>query len=150
MIIEETTDMAGKIRILWQSIATGNVYAYKFSSYPSISELQSLSDKSDEDQVIQALQPLNIAIEGIEQLLKTFIDKIRQTPDITLTQYNTYLNTMSWNDEASIRAFVYQVAKELYNRQEIDISGWTEGVVLREVRDFINNNSDDVINRLIF
>jgi len=150
MIVEQYTDMAGKIRIQWQSTATGNIYQFKFSHEPDLSRLQDLSDRSDENQIIQAVQPLSINTEGAEQAIRSFIDKIRQMPDITLTQYNTYLNTLAWNDAASVRSFVYQMAKGLSERQEIEVSGWTDGTVLREVRDYINNNSDEIINRLIF
>lgn len=150
MIIEQYTDMAGKVRIQWQSTATGNVYSYKFDSDPSMEQLQALSDQSDENQIIQAVQPLNISTEGSEAAIMAFIDKVRATPTITLTQYNTHLNTLTWNDEASVRAFVYNMAKGLSERNEIEVSGWTEGTVLREVRDYINANTDEVINRLIF
>ena len=150
MIIEQYTDMAGKVRIQWQSTATGNVYSYKFDSEPSLERLQALSDQSDENQIIQAVKPLNISTEGAGAAVRAFIDKVRATPTITLTQYNTQLNTLAWNDEASVRAFVYQMAKGLSDRNEIDVSGWTEGTVLREVRDYINANADEVINRLIF
>jgi hypothetical protein len=150
MIIEQYTDMAGKVRIQWQSTATGHLYTFKFNHTPELSELQALSDQSDESQMIQAVQPLSINTSGDEQAIRSFIDKIRQMPTITLTQYNNYLNTLLWNDAASVRAFVYNMAKGLSDRGEIMVLGWTEGTVLREVRDYINANTDEVINRLIF
>jgi len=150
MIVSQETDLAGKIRIQWHSVATGNTYSYKFESEPSLERLQSLSDQSDEAQIIQAVQPLGINTEGAEAAILSFIDKVHQTPTITLTQYTTYLNTLLWNDEASVRSFVYNMAKGLSDRGEIDVSGWTEGTVLREVRDYINANTDEIINRLIF
>lgn len=148
MIIEQYTDMAGKIRIQWQSQATGNVYLYKFSTEPSQEELQVLSDASDTDAEIS--QPLDLSLLSDNAIIAQFIDKIKASPSITLAQYNTYLSALPWHQGAAIRNFVFLMAKQLSDRNEVSLSGWTEGVVLREVRDYIVDTATEILYRLIF
>ena len=149
-IIEQSTDMAGRVRILWQSQATHNFYQYKFESAPSLEHLNELSDASDAQAELSATVPLGVDFSESRAAIWAFIEKVRSLPTMTLTNYNSFLNTLLWNEADSVGNFVFIVAKRLSERQAIEVSAWTEGTVVREVRDFILQTSDAHLERLIF
>lgn len=150
MIIEQNTDIAGKVRVLWQSQVTHNFYQYKFESAPSLEHLNELSDASDAQAALSAIIPLGVDFSESRGAIWSFIEKVRSLPTMTLTNYNSFLNTLLWNEANSVGNFVFIVAKQLSERQAIEVSAWTEGTVVREVRDFILQTSDAHLERLIF
>jgi hypothetical protein len=70
-------------------------------------------------------------------LLKDFITKIKATPAITLSQYNTWLGTKQWYEAAIIRYFVYVLATKLAEKKKITLAGLTETQVLTPLRNWI-------------
>jgi hypothetical protein len=70
-------------------------------------------------------------------LLKDFVAKIKATPSITLTQYNTYLGTKQWYEAAIIRYFVYILSIKLADRKGITLANLTETTVLTALRNWI-------------
>lgn len=147
MILEKYTDAAGKVRVLWQT-ASG-AYLYKFDAEPSIEELTALGEASDIQSALSSITPLGLNITDSRDAINAFIEHVRQNPTMILSAYNTYLSTLTWYDAAAVRNFVYLMAKRLSERQEVSLSGWTEGVVVREVRDYIVDTDTATLNRLI-
>ncbi len=150
MIVEQYTDMAGKIRITWQSIATGNIYQYKFATEPTEQKLQALSDQSDIESDLQKVGQVDLSILTERHIILQFIEKVKDTPNVNLTQYNTYLGTLHWTVAAVIRFFVYMIASRLADRKEVSLPNMNESTVLAAVRDFIVNTPARNLVRLIF
>jgi len=149
MIIEQHTDMAGKIRITWQSQATGNIYLYKFTSEPTEQKLQSLSDASDQETQLTNIRPLEFRLESHREILVMFVHRIKDFPNVTLAQYNNFLSNLPWYEAAVIRYFVFVMAERLAERKDVSISDKTETTVLRAVRDFIVDKPLRELARLI-
>lgn len=150
MIIEQYTDTAGKVRIQWQSAQTGNIYVYKFDAEPDEARLIELSDASDAAAALALIEPLGVDFSESEAAINAFIDKVFEMPTMTLTNYNSYLNTLFWTDEAAIRNFVSVASQRLEARGDIELSMPTEGTVVREVRDYILSKTTEQLARLIF
>ena len=150
MIIGQYTDMAGKVRIQWQSQATGNLYSYKFSSEPSTEILQELSDASDAESELQELRQVDLSIHAERGTLIAFLEKVKATPNVTLTQYNTYLGSLHWTQAAVIRYFVFMMAQRLAERRDVNLANQNESTVLDAVRDFIVNTPPRKLARIIF
>jgi hypothetical protein len=142
--------MAGKIRIQWQSQATLNVYMYKFESAPTTERLQELSDRSDEESARQQIIQVDLSIQAERATLVMFIEKVKATPSVTLAQYNTYLSTFHWTQQAVIRYFVFMLAQRLAARQDVNLANQNENTVLLAVRDFIVATPISNLARLIF
>lgn len=149
-IIEQSTDMAGRVRILWQSQETHNFYQYKFESAPSLEHLNELSDASDAQAALAAIIPLGVDFSESRDLILGFIEKVRSMPTMVLSQYTTYVNSFFWSEGVAIKNFVSVFSEKLNDRGLITVSTWTEGTVVREVRDFILQTSDAHLERLIF
>lgn len=150
MILRQYTDISGFIRIQWQSQATGNVYLYKFSTSPSEQHLQSLSDASDAESELQLTTPVNLSILAERGTILAFIEKVKDTPNVNLTQYNTYLGTLHWTQAATIRYFVYMLAQRLAERKDVSLGNTNESTVLTAVRDYIVATPIRKLARLIF
>jgi hypothetical protein len=136
MIIEKYTDMAGKIRVIWQA-QSGQIYQYKFDTDPTDQMLVDLGNASDTAASVNAVQPLTLSILAYEGTLKSFVKKVKDTPNVTLAQYNTYLGALPWYDAAIIRTFVFLIAQRLSEKKDIVLSDQTEAITLRAVRDFL-------------
>lgn len=149
MILSQFTDMAGKIRIVWQSAATGEVYQYKFNSEPTTGQLQALSDASDADGEIKKIPSITFDLLEYRDLLTRFVEQVKNRPNLTLNQYNTFLGTLAWRDAAVIRYFVFVFAVKLAERRDINIQQETESSVLQSVRDFIVDTPARKLAKLI-
>lgn len=144
MIIEQFTDDAGKIRILWQT-AQGNNYWYKFAAEPTTQQLTALGEASDTAATENAVQPLTLSIIEYKGTLVQFVEKVKATPNVTLNQYNTYLGTLPWYEAAIIRAFVFIIAQRLAEKKDVTLANLTESTVLQAVRDFLVNTPGRLI-----
>lgn len=150
MIIEQYTDMAGFIRILWQSQATLNIYAYKFQQAPTQAQLEELSEASEAESELQKQGTVDLSILAERQTIIAFIEKVKATPNVTLSQYNTYLGALPWYEAAVIRFFVYMIAQRLAERKNLTLANMNENTVLSAVRDFIVEQPIRRLARLIF
>jgi hypothetical protein len=70
-------------------------------------------------------------------LLKDFIAKIKATPAITLSQYNTWLGTKQWYEAAIVRYFVFVLATKLAGKKNVTLINMTETTVLTALRNWI-------------
>lgn len=149
MILSQTTDIAGKIRIVWQSPATGEVYQYKFNEQPTQQQLEALSDESDALTDIQKTQNLTFDLLEYRDLLTMFIQQVKARPNLTLAQYNAFLGTLAWYDASVIRFFVFVFAVKLAERRQINLQSQTETNTLQAVRDFIVDTPPRKLAKLI-
>jgi hypothetical protein len=150
MIVSQETDLAGKIRIQWQSQATQNVYLYKFDSEPSLERLKELSDASDAEAELQEVRQVDLSIHAERGTLIAFLEKVKATPNVSLAQYNTYLSSLHWTQAAVIRYFVFMMAQRLAERRDVNLANQNENTVLSAVRDFIVNTPPRKLARIIF
>jgi hypothetical protein len=148
-IVNRDVDMAGKIRIVWQ-MANGDSVMWKFSSEPTTEQLEALEAKHmilhEYDNVYQI--PITIT-EDVE-LIRDFIQQIKDHPTVTLTQFNTWLSTKQWQEDAQIRVFIFKLAQELANRQEVQLSDYTQAEILGKLRNWIVDAPIKKIAKVIF
>lgn len=94
-----------------------------------------------------ATLPFNI-LEHV-QLLKEFVLKIKDTPNVTLTQYNNWLGTKEWYESAVIKYFVYMLATQLTTNAGMELTNLTETEILLKLRNWIVANSLRTIGKTI-
>jgi len=136
IILEQYIDMAGKIRAICQ-LSNGETINLKFQTQPTQLELDTIEDRYIEQHQYDDLQQESISIYDHVDLIIEFITKIKSTPTITLTQYNTWLGTKQWWETAIIRYFVYQLAIQLAQKYDLVLANYTETTVLGKLRDWI-------------
>jgi hypothetical protein len=149
MIIEQYTDMAGKIRVLWQSDTTGQTYNFKFADEPTEQQLQALSDANDTAVTVNAVQPLSFSILEHREVLIELVRRVKASPNTTLAQYNNYLGTLPWYEAAIIRTFVFLLAQRLAEKRDVTLANMTENTVFIAVRNFLANTPKWKLARLI-
>lgn len=148
MIIDQYTDEAGFIRIVWEA-ELGRSYVYKFEEEPTEDDLIRLGEASVLTDIIQETLPIRFSDSIRPDLAQLFAEKCREVPTLTSSQYNTWLAAMTWNDEAFLRFFVSEFAKELSIRGNVSLSGATENAHMQAARDYINAVLPAIFNRLI-
>jgi hypothetical protein len=149
MIIEQYTDMAGKIRVLWQSDTTGQTYLFKFTEEPTEQQLQALSEANDTARSVNAVQPLTFSLLDHKAVLIDMIRRVKESPNTTLAQYNNYLGTLTWYEAAIIRTFVFLLAQRLAEKKDVTLANMTENTVFIAVRNFLANTPKWKLARLI-
>jgi hypothetical protein len=112
-------------------------------------EAQKTADINNEIQSYNAIENFQFNIIDNVELLKEFIQKIKENPNVTFNQYNTWLETKTWYEEAIIKYFVFTLATNLANRKGIELSDLTETKVLQKLRDWIVTTNLRTIEKVI-
>lgn len=142
------TDAAGFYRVIWQDAVTGRIVMHKFSSQPTLTYMERFFDKMIRggDGVVQEVE----FSEEDEADFKVICAYIRSHPTLTLTQWNTYLNGMAWQKGVIFKAYMYKLARKLYDKGWITLANYTEGTVWISVRNWICTAELDLVKRTIF
>lgn len=138
MIIDHYIDMAGKHRIVWQ-MTNSLCLPLKFNYYPSDIECEAIEQRWIEEHKYDNDKNITIDITEDAPIIIDTIIKIRQNPNATLTQFTNYLNTKQWYEAATIRYFLYRLAKFLAQHYGQTLSTQTENEIYVKVRDWLNN-----------
>ena len=149
-LISKSTDMAEKIRIVWQSDLTGNYYNFKFQSEPTQEQIDILVTEQDQISEINTLPFLQLNLIEYKEIITDFIIRIKERPNTTLNQYNTFLGTLPWYNAAIIRSFVFLIAQKLADYKDISLNDLQESTVLLAIRNFIVNNSAKKLQKMFF
>jgi hypothetical protein len=75
---------------------------------------------------------------------------VKARPSLTLSQYNTYVATKPWYEQAVIRFFVYRLAMGLARHYGVSITSYTETFILGKVRDWIVATPLKKIAKIVF
>lgn len=138
-------DTQGKYRVIWQ-FADGRIMMHKFDSIKTAKELDIFfADFEDWNGAIKLMD-----FSEHEALIIDSVKKIRATPSLTLTQYNTYLSGKPWHEAVIIRSFVYKLALKLAEHYGVILTDYTESQVLLKVRNWIVSAEIRTLKRVIF
>jgi hypothetical protein len=69
---------------------------------------------------------------------------------MTLNQWNTYLNTLAWQKGVIFKAYMYKLARKLYEKGVITLADYTEGTVWTATQNWIRTANLDTVKRVIF
>ena len=142
MIIEQYVDMAGKIRILWQT-KNLNSYLYKFDSLPTEEELTLLGELSDSENLLLKIEPLNLEIEDTFNIISTVIQAIKESDELTFENYLSYLSNLGWETQASLKLFMFKFVSKLLNS-----NSFSEEEGFNIVKEYLDNKSYAELERL--
>jgi len=152
MIILEKGQQFGRYSVLVQ-LDDGNGMRLQFPvSIPDadvLTEAQRIVTAQQAQQAYDAIETFQIDILEYKELLKDFITKVKATPTITLTQYNTWLGTKQWYEAAIIRYFVYNLAIKLAGKKGITLANYTETTVLTALRNWIVATNLKTIGKIV-
>ena len=148
-IIEQTIDLAGKIRMIVQ-LTNGEIIPLKFSTQPSTTQLNEIEVSYIVAHQYDSVQTVTINLSNHYELIREFVTLVKQNPSVTLTQYNNWLTGKQWYEAAVIRFFVYKLAMGLASHAEVSLTGLTESFVLGKVRDWFVNTPTGKIERVVF
>ena len=152
MIILEKGQQFGRYSVLVQ-LDDGNGMRLQFPvSIPDadvLTEAQRIVTAQQAQQAYDAIETFQIDILEYKELLKEFITKVKATPTITLTQYNTWLGTKQWYEAAIIRYFVYNLAIKLAGKKGITLANYTETTVLTALRNWIVATNLKTIGKIV-
>ena len=85
-----------------------------------------------------------------KDLIKEVVVRLKNNPTTTLTQYNNYLSTKPWYEQAIIRFFVYKLAMGLAQLHGVILANYTESTVFAKVRDWIVATPAKKLSKVIF
>jgi len=149
IILEQTTDLAGKIRMTCE-LSNGETIALKFDHSPSNEELNTIEFNYIAQHAYDHVEHEIVSIYDHANTIRDFIAKVKATPSITLTQYNTWLTSKYWGDVAVIRFFVYKLASAIAIKKGYTLSNYSESAVLSYLRTWIVATPTAEIMKTVF
>jgi hypothetical protein len=141
-------DANGFSRVIWQVTETGQIIFHKFNEVKSLVYMNRFFDKMryDFDGVTQEIE----FTEEDESDFAVICAYIRSHPSLTLSQWNTYLNTLDWQKRAIFKAYLYKLALKLAEHYGVTLTNYTETVIWTAVRNWIVNTNLNTVKRVIF
>lgn len=135
-VLKTYQDIAGKYyyKVL---LTDGNIMDWSFTSTPTDQELLGLEIKYIDLLQYEGFVSLRYELLDNLDLLKEVVLKIKDNPNLNLTQYHVYLDTKSWYEQSIIQFFIFTVAKGLAEHYDKDLISLDETTVLKNVRDWI-------------
>lgn len=136
MIIEQITEGI-YTRIRWRILSINEDVWFKYDHVPSLAELQAqeviyLNNIQYRDTI-----KVEMKIEEDIEVIKKIITQIKNNPTTTLAQLNTYLGTLQWYEEYTIRYFIFAFGRKLADIKDVSISSVTPTAFWNAVRDYI-------------
>lgn len=138
MIIEQFTDLAGKIRVKWLDENTQNVYMFKFESEPTSEQIAKAVAQAIEIEELSQLDTIG-DFSALKEVVIDIVTRLKEKPNITFTQYSNYLTTLEWKYALQIRCFVLDAASKIAERKNVDISNRTERQIFEYFQAYIQN-----------
>ena len=148
MIIDQYTDIAGKVRITWQ-LPDGNAVMWKFQTEPTTQQLEDLEAQHLVIHEYDDVPQIPIIIMEDVKLITNFILLVKDNPTVNLTQFNNWLSTKEWYEDAQIRIFIFKLAQGLSSNYDVELDDYTITEVLIRVRDWIVTTPINKIKKII-
>ena len=136
MIIEQITEGI-YTRIRWRILSINEDVWFKYDHVPSIVELQAQEVIYLDNIQYRNTIKVEIKIEEDIETIKKIITQIKNNPTTTLAQLNTYLGTLQWYEEYTIRYFIFAFGRRLAEKKDVSIGSVTANAFWIAVRDFI-------------
>ena len=142
-------DANGKYRVIWQ-FADGNILFHKFDTFRTLPELDAFFAQYLIEQEFGSIEKLQVYLPEDEELIKEVVIYIRAHPALTLTQWNTYLNAMTYEKRAIIKAFIHKLALGLALHYGVVLADYTETEILKKTRNWICGVNVNVLKRICY
>ena len=142
-------DANGKYRVIWQ-FADGNILFHKFDTFRTLPELDAFFAQYLIEQEFGSIEKLQVYLPEDEELIKEVVIYIRAHPALTLTQWNTYLNAMTYEKRAIIKSFVHKLALGLAAKYGVVLKDYTETEILAKTRNWICTVDVKILKRICY
>ena len=142
-------DANGKYRVIWQ-FADGNILFHKFDTFKTLEELDAFFAQYLIEQEFGSIEKLPVYLSEDEDLIKATVIYIRSHPALTLAQWNTYLNAMTYEKRAIIKSFVHKLALGLALHYGVVLADYTETEILKKVRNWICGVDGKILKRISY
>lgn len=137
---------------LWHTwISTEGLNTVMLITNNQITEEEALAIQTKwlSDHLYDSIPQEVVSIYDYREVIRNAVEFIK-IEEPNLTEWNTYLGTLAWDDALMVRWFLAMLAKKLANRGEITLSSYTENQVLAELRVFIVNTPIRRLEKIIF
>lgn len=118
-------------------LSNGEMIPLKFASQPSTTALNEIEASYLDQHQYDSVRQEVVSLYDHVDLIKEFVKKIKDNPNVTLNQYNTWLGTKLWYEQAILRFFVFKLATLLSTHYDITLTDLSESQVLGKLRDWI-------------
>lgn len=117
---------------------------------PTEAEAQDFVNVWNEQHQYDNVPHLPIAIYGMMEVIEAAVKYIKTTASLTLTKWNTYLNTLSLEDRYAVRWFIVVMARKLSEIGEITLSDNTETQILAQMKTWFINTPARKIRKIFY
>lgn len=154
MIVKETyRDLAGNYRFVVE-VSGERLIELKYQSIVSneivLGEIQKIIDAENLKKEVDSWMQVDFSLKKNELIIEDFVAKVKSNPNLTLNQYNTYLNSKQWYESSLIRFFIFQLSIGLSERFDISLAGETETSILSAVKNWIIETPANKIRKIVY
>lgn len=142
-------EQAGNVWFTWVYI--NDTHSEMFITNHKVSEEEASAYQQAylEQHQYDDVQPITLDLYADKELLKDVVLYIKNNQP-TWTQWLKYLATLRWDDVYMLRFWLAKLALILAERNEIEITDFSELQVLSKLKTYINNQPLRKLNKLLF
>ena len=142
-------DANGRYRV-WFEFPDGQVMQGKFDVYITDAEVEWQMFVKRRRMEFPVYPKLPFDSDNDKTIIVNAVQHIRNSPALTLTQWNTYLNTLTWYNRYLVRGFLFRLAQGVAAYYGVNLGTMTETAVLQAVRNWICNTNINIVQAVIF
>jgi len=117
---------------------------------PTEAEAQDFVDQYYEQHQYDNVPHLPVAIYDMMESIEAAVKYIKTTASLTLTKWNTYLNSLPLEDRYAVRWFIVVMARKLNEIGQITITDSTEIQILAQMKTWFVNTPARKIRKIFY
>lgn len=142
-------DSRGFYRVIYKDV-DDRIYFLKFNELKTDAEVEAYFTEKKPEFMYGGFEKIDTGVDIPIDMLKEVISYIRTHPALTLTQFNTFIGTKTYSEQACIRYYLYVLTRKLAKRYGVVLDNFTESEILKKLRNWIVNTDLNLVKKLIF
>ena len=134
----------------WIEISPTHAEVQFYDHEPTEEEAQAFVDNWNEQHLYDDTPTQQLDILDHNEAIENAVVYIKNTANLTLTKWNTYLGTLPFVDKYAIQWFIMAMAYRLAEMGEIDLGDYTELQILARMKTWLTNTPARRIRKIFY
>ncbi|HOR79240.1 MAG TPA: hypothetical protein PLG04_10730 [Anaerolineaceae bacterium] len=150
MTLIKRIDRNGSLYMTWVEITPTHAEVQFYDHEPTEAEAQTFVTNWLDAHLYDDTPTQQLDILDHNEAIENAVVFIRNTANLTLTKWNTYLGTLPFVDKYAIQWFIMAMANRLAEMGEIDLGDYTELQILARMKTWLTNTPARRIRKIFY
>ncbi len=150
MALIKRIDRNGSLYMTWVEITPTHAEVQLCDHEPTEAEAQTFVTNWLDAHLYDDTPTQQLDILDHNEAIENAVVFIRNTANLTLTKWNTYLGTLPFVDKYAIQWFIMAMANRLAEMGEIDLGDYTELQILARMKTWLTNTPARRIRKIFY